>query len=39
MWVIIRPGLRMSFAWSVHADNGRVVKVIVCVRSRSRGTT
>ena len=40
MWVIVRPSLRLSFSWSVHAGNGRVAKVIVCrVRSRSRGTT
>ena len=39
MWVIVRPGLRLYFSWSVRADNGRVAKMIVYVRSRSRGTT
>ena len=39
MRIIVMPGLRLSFPCSVHAGNGRVSKVIVCVRSSSRGTT
>ena len=39
MWIIARSDLRVSFPWSIYAGNDCVAKVIICVRSRSRGTT